>query len=434
MLRLSVESRRDFTVGEKANLMTIDIGKCQNLVVHLHLIWSESLIFIISLGYLYNIMGWSTIAGLLVLLLLLPFNIYVYAKQKFIHSMQVVHKDSRYKVIKEILAGITTLKVYAWEECFIAKVMGYRKEELAQLKYAMHLRSGHAFIVTLTPFIVSIAIFSVYILTGNELTAKKAFVAISLLNIMHYCLAILPNVTSALIQYKVSVKRLSKFLKGDELICTHETKQDTRKNAIEVINGTFMWTNVDEPVLKNINFQVPSGSLTAVVGQVGTGKSSLLSSMLGEIKKLNGEVFMQGSVAYVCQEAWIQNKTLRDNILFGKIYNKEKYNMDIQACALETDLDVLSRGDITEVGDKGINLSGGQKQRISLARAVYNNADIYLLDDPLSAVDAKVAKHIFDNVIGRNGLLKNQVEFLILTCYLSNRALNVKLYGIYDSF
>ena len=292
---------------------------------------------------------------------------------------------------------------------FIAKVMGHRKEELTQLKHAMHLRAGHIFIATLAPFIMTIAIFSVYVLTGNELTAKKAFVAISLFNIMRSSLELLPIVTSGLIQYKVSVKRLSKFLKGDELICTDETKQDTNRNAIEVVNGTFIWTNVDEPVLKNINFQVPSGSLTAVVGQVGTGKSSLLSSMLGDIKKVNGEVFLQGSVAYVCQESWLQNTTLRDNILFGKRYNKDKYNMVIQACALETDIDVLSGGDMTEIGNKGFNLSGGQKQRISLARAVYSNADIYLLDDPLSAVDAKVAKYIFDHVIGRNGLLKNQV-------------------------
>ena len=161
MLRLSVESRRDFTVGEKTNLMTTDIQKCHNLIIHLNLIWSESLIFIVSLGYLYKILGWSIIAGFLVLSLLLPLNIYVTSKRKFIHSMLVVHKDSRYKVINEIIAGITTLKVYAWEESFIAKVMGYRKEELAQLKHAMHLRAGHIFIATLAPFIMSIAIFSV---------------------------------------------------------------------------------------------------------------------------------------------------------------------------------------------------------------------------------------------------------------------------------
>lgn len=159
--------------------------------------------------------------------------------------------------------------------------------------------------------------------------------------------------------------------------------------------------------------RIPKGNLAAVVGIVGAGKSSLLSAFLGEMEKQNGRVNTVGSIAYVSQQAWIQNATLQDNILFGKLLDTKLYNKIIDACALRQDLEMLPGGDQTEIGEKGINLSGGQKQRVSLARAVYNNADIYFLDDPLSAVDSHVGKHIFENVLGPNGLLKKTTRVLV---------------------
>ncbi|XP_073435917.1 ATP-binding cassette sub-family C member 3 isoform X3 [Dendrobates tinctorius] len=166
-------------------------------------------------------------------------------------------------------------------------------------------------------------------------------------------------------------------------------------------------------VCKSIDLLVPSGSLVAIVGHVGCGKSSLVSALLGEMEKVEGEVAVRGSLAYVPQLAWIQNSTLKDNILFGRAENEKNYKKVLEACALLTDLEVLPGGDQTEIGEKGINLSGGQKQRVSLARAVYSNADVFLLDDPLSAVDAHVAKHIFDNVIGPDGLLRGKTRVLV---------------------
>lgn len=152
-----------------------------------------------------------------------------------------------------------------------------------------------------------------------------------------------------------------------------------------------------------------------MVGGIGSGKSSLLSALLGEMYKLNeGKINVNGSIAYVSQQAWIQNSTVRDNILFGRDYNELYYNRVISACSLLADFDIMPLRDKTEIGERGINLSGGQKQRISLARALYAKADIYLLDDPLSAVDAHVGKSIFDNVVGPNGLLKNKVEIHFL--------------------
>lgn len=184
------------------------------------------------------------------------------------------------------------------------------------------------------------------------------------------------------------------------------------ESPLLIENGYFSWSE-DEDVLKNINMQVKRGKLAAVVGTVGSGKSSLISAYLGEMEKLSGRVNTVGSIAYVSQQAWIQNCTLQDNILFGKTFNAKLYNKVISACALKPDIEMLPGGDQTEIGEKGINLSGGQKQRISLARAVYNDADIYFLDDPLSAVDSHVGKHIFEQVIGPNGLLAGKTRILV---------------------
>lgn len=178
-----------------------------------------------------------------------------------------------------------------------------------------------------------------------------------------------------------------------------------------VKNGSFSWG--EENTLKNINLRINFSSLTAVVGSVGSGKSSLISAFLGEMEKRSGHVNSVGSVAYVAQQAWIQNATLRDNILFGKTFDKDLYEKVVEACALNADLAMLPAGDQTEIGEKGINLSGGQKQRVSLARAVYADADIYYLDDPLSAVDSHVGKHIFEQVIGPKGILQNKTRVLV---------------------
>ncbi|XP_077481256.1 ATP-binding cassette sub-family C member 3 isoform X3 [Stigmatopora argus] len=224
----------------------------------------------------------------------------------------------------------------------------------------------------------------------------------------------LPQVISSIVQTSVSLKRIQSFLSHDELDPNSVDRKNTASDfSITVVNGKFTWAKEDPPVLQNINILVPQGSLLAIVGHVGCGKSSLISSLLGEMEKLEGDVSIRGSVAYVPQQAWIQNATLRDNILFGKTYNEQKYRCVLEACALTPDLDVLPGGDMTEIGEKGINLSGGQRQRVSLARALYSDADVYLLDDPLSAVDAHVSKHIFDNLIGPEGALKGKTRLLV---------------------
>ena len=412
MFKLNSFGRRNFTAGEMVNLMSVDAQKCHDIFVFLPLLWSGPFQIIVSFVALYLLMGWSVIAGFVFLLFLLPLNIFISNREKKYHSKQMKIKDDRSKLMNEILAGIKIIKMYAWEDSFLAKVTGYRNKELKQLRNSKLLLANTGFTISCAPFLVSIVTFAAYIyLAGNVLTAEKAFVSISLFNIMRFPLFILPNIVSSIVAYRISVKRITKFLKGEELD-ENDVKRiletDDSESAVKITNGNFSWDH-EKPLLREINLDVLKGNFVAVVGKVGTGKSSLLSAMLGEIHKVTGGVRICGKVAYVTQQPWIQNETVRDNIIFTKKFKAEKYNSIVDACSLRADLDLLQMGDMTEIGEKGINLSGGQKQRVALARAVYNNADIYLLDDPLSAVDAHVGRYIFDNVIGPKGLLKNKV-------------------------
>jgi ATP-binding cassette subfamily C (CFTR/MRP) protein 1 len=216
-------------------------------------------------------------------------------------------------------------------------------------------------------------------------------------------------------QVLVSLNRINRFLSASELDPA-STAQTTKKegNAIEVDNGSFTWTSKSAPTLSEVDLTVGKGKLVGVVGAVGAGKSSLLSAILGETEVVSGQVAISGSVAYVPQQAWIQNMTLQNNVLFDKTMEEATYNRVLDACALRADLAILTDGDQTEIGENGINLSGGQKQRVSLARAVYQDADIYLFDDPLSAVDAHVGKHLFENVISsQTGMLKDKTRVLV---------------------
>ena len=179
------------------------------------------------------------------------------------------------------------------------------------------------------------------------------------------------------------MQRINKYLNADEIDDNAITHIDNVRSPVVIDNASFAWSKGEAPILKNISLKVGRKKLVAIVGQVAAGKTSLLSAMLGDMEKLKGTVNTNGRVAYVPQQAWIQNETVRQNILFANEYNDTYYKRVLETCALEQDLKILTGGDLTEIGEKGINLSGGQKQRVSLARAVYANADIYLLDDPL---------------------------------------------------
>ncbi|KAM9837505.1 ATP-binding cassette sub-family C member 3 isoform 2-T2 [Aulostomus maculatus] len=409
-------AKRSSTVGEVVNLMSVDAQRFMDLTTFLNMLWSAPLQIMLALYFLWQNLGPSVLAGVAVMILLIPFNAVIAMKTRAYQVEQMQYKDSRIKLMNEILNGIKVLKLYAWENSFKEKVLAIRQKELNVLRKTAYLGALSTMAWTSAPFLVALTTFAVYVTVdeNNILDAEKAFVSLSLFNILRFPLNMLPQVISSIVQASVSLKRIQSFLSHDEL----DPKSVDRKNtatefSVTVLNGKFTWAKEDSPVLHNINLMVPQGSLLAVVGHVGCGKSSLISALLGEMEKLEGEISIRGSVAYVPQQAWIQNATLRDNILFGKPYNEQKYRCVLEACALTPDLDVLPGGDMTEIGEKGINLSGGQRQRVSLARALYSDAEVYLLDDPLSAVDAHVAKHIFDNLLGPEGALMGKTRILV---------------------
>ncbi|ELT99905.1 hypothetical protein CAPTEDRAFT_158862 [Capitella teleta] len=418
-LKLSSASKRMATTGEICNLMSVDAQKLQDAPGYIHMLWSTPLTIALAIYFLWQQLGPSVLAGLAVMILLVPVNGAIAQKTRKLQISQMRFKDSRVKLINEILNGIKVLKLYAWERAFKEQVNEIRGIEMKLLKTSQFLSAGSSLSWFMAPYMVSLGTFAVYVLSSpnNILDANKAFVSLSLFNILQYPLSILPAVLSYLVQGAVSIGRISRFLKNEELNPDGVTHNPSAGKAahypVSIESGTFTWDKSETPTLRNINLRVPHGQLVGVVGQVGSGKSSLISAILGDMEILEGSVNQAGSMAYVPQQAWIQNGTVQENIMFSKTLFQPTYDDIIDACALTPDLKILAGGDQTEIGGKGINLSGGQKQRVSLARSVYQDCDVYLLDDPLSAVDAHVGKHIFERVIGPTGLLKHKTRILV---------------------
>lgn len=420
-LTLSNGSRQSSTSGEIVNLMSVDSMKMGELTTYLHILWSGPFQIFMAIYFLYQTLGFAIFAGIAVMILMIPINIMLASTNKTFYIKQMKNKDNRTKIMDEILNGIKVIKLYAWEVTMRKKVNEARDAELQMLKKIGFLQAAQTFSWIATPFLVSFSSFACYSLIGNEpLTSSKVFVCIALFNLLQFPLNVFPNVITSCIEASVSMKRLNKFLLNEELnvrAISHDAPQFHPPSGIAprvvVENASFGWYKNGNTLLNDINITVYPEKTSVIIGSVGSGKSSLMSALLGEMYKKQGLVAVRGTVAYCPQTAWIMNSTLRDNILFGKPYDENWYNQVIYACGLTQDINMLPGGDLVEIGEKGINLSGGQKQRVSLARAVYSDADVYLLDDVLSAVDAHVGKHIFDNVIGNNGILRKKAKLLV---------------------
>ncbi|KAG5279356.1 hypothetical protein AALO_G00076900 [Alosa alosa] len=416
-LVINSAARRSCTVGEIVNLVSADTQKLMDFVVYFNAVWVAPIEIALCLFFLWQRLGPSALAGIATVILIFPLNGFIAKMRSKLQEVQMKYMDGRIKLMNEILGGIKILKFYAWEKAFLERVIGYREHELKALKKSQILYSISFASFNASSFLIAFAMFGVYVLIDerNVLDAQKVFVSMALINILKTPLSQLPFAMSTTMQAVVSLKRLGKFLCQDELKpgSVEKAPFSPDGDGVTIENGTFSWSKEGPPCLRRINVRVPCGSLVAVVGHVGSGKSSLLSAMLGETERRKGQVTVKGSVAYVPQQAWIQNATLRDNIVFGQEKKDMWYQRVVEACALLPDLEILPGGDATEIGEKGLNLSGGQKQRVSLARAIYRKADIYLLDDPLSAVDAHVGQHIFDRVIGPRGVLKNKTRVLV---------------------
>lgn len=418
-LRLSNRGKRNSTTGQIVNLMSVDAQRVADFIQNFNTIIATPTLILISLALLYQQLGVSTVAGLLVMIFNIPFNAFVTMKVRFLQQNVMRMKDRRLKLLSEILGGIKIIKIYAWEDAFKDRIDKLRLVEIKFLKKQSWYTAMISFAYQCLPFVVILSSFTTFILIdrNNILNANKIFVSLSLFNIIRTSLVNLPNAITNFSLCLTAVKRLNEFFEREE-IDPSMIKQikDRESYMIRISDGQFKWDNESEFLLDHINIVIPKGKLVAIVGPVGSGKSSLLSAMMGDLELQRGrlEVDLKSSIAYVPQEAWILNETVRNNInVRGRPLNEVEYSKVLEACALVPDLKTLPKGDLSEIGEKGFNLSGGQKQRISLARAVYFNADTYMFDDPLSAVDAHVGRHIFDEIIGPKGLISDKTRILV---------------------
>ncbi|CAL8102214.1 unnamed protein product [Calicophoron daubneyi] len=430
-LRLSGAARHTATTGEIVNLMSIDAQRLEDACNFLYMAFTAPLLIIVSLVMIFFKLKWAVLAGFLLAVLLIPFNAFIATKTKTIQHRLMKVKDERTKLLEQTLTGIKVLKMYAWEPAFQDAISKLRDKEVRYIRLMAYLNSIISVTSFCAPLFISLASFAVYVFIAADgtLDANQAFVSLSLFNVMAFPLSMLPRLVAMGAQARISLVRIQNFLMLPELqqSCLSDASEPGMNShelndlenlssdsgmAVAIHDATFGWDS-RRASLKNFNFSLPKGKLYVVTGPVGCGKSSLLMSLLNEMHRFRGFVEIRGSVAYVPQQAWCLNASVRENILFGRPMDRSFYRKVLRYCCLNDDLEQFPDGDMTEIGERGINLSGGQKQRISLARAVYQQADVFFLDDPLSAVDAHVANRLFKNLIGPKGLLKNATRVLV---------------------
>ncbi|XP_015433210.1 PREDICTED: multidrug resistance-associated protein 4 [Dufourea novaeangliae] len=421
ILRLSKSSTNVTTPGQIINLMSNDVSRFEQLFVMLHYIWILPIQGALITFMIWESVGIACLAGVfLISVQTIPLQGYM---GKWISKLRLkiaIRTDERVRLMTEIISGIQVIKMYTWEKPFEKLVSIVRSHEVDVLTISSYLRG-----FTLATFVFterSTLYFTVmaYVLLGNNISADKVFSIAQYFNVLQLTMAILyPMAVSSAAEASVSIKRLENFLLLKENRKVNNSKEVTGDGSILLKSITASWTeNAIVNTLHDINIQIESGKLYAVVGLVGAGKSSFLQLILRELQQSDGDIRVNGSVSYASQESWLFSGTVRNNVLFGQPYDQKKYNEVVRVCALNKDFQQFNYGDKTLVGDRGASLSGGQRARINLARAVYRDSDIYLLDDPLSAVDTHVGKHLFNECIKNylhdktRILVTHQVQYL----------------------
>ncbi|KAF9207492.1 hypothetical protein BGZ49_000307 [Haplosporangium sp. Z 27] len=468
-LRLSNDAKQKSTAGEITNHMSVDAERWAISTASIPTALSVPLEIGIASWMLYELIGWSIFIGLAAVVIMLPIHAKLSTYFTSYRAARLKVMDGRLRLVNEVLGGMKIVRLYNWEESFKEKIGAVRRHELKLLTKFGVIFSCVGLVFMSTPLVITLVSLSVFATHGGpnfgpgDVNPATIFVSISLFGLLSRPISVLSSTISQATSITVATARIQKFLLAEELDETMieyeaENGQEDGRAVIEIKDGVFAWcpehapietekqkryrekeeakkqkqaeamalkagkpipakqqeAKVDySPTLTNINLSVTKGSLTAIVGRVGQGKTSLLSALIGEMYKRQGTVRIRGRIAYAAQQAWIINATLKDNITFGLDFDQEKYDSIVSASGLLPDIEMLPAGDMTEIGERGINLSGGQKQRVSIARAAYQDADVYLLDDPLSAVDAHVDQHLWQNLIGPNGLLKNKTRLLV---------------------
>ncbi|XP_009759196.1 ABC transporter C family member 8 isoform X2 [Nicotiana sylvestris] len=421
-LKLSSLGRHRHSTGEIVNYIAVDAYRMGESPMWFHSAWGFGLQIFLAVIVLFGVVGLGAIPGLVPLVICGLLNVPFAKLLQKCQSEFMIAQDKRLRCISEILNSMKIIKLQSWEENFKNSIGLHRENEFKWLAEIQIKKAYGTLLYWMSPTIVSCVIFLGLVLLGSApFDAATIFTVLAALRCMSEPVRMIPEALSALIQVKVSFDRINSFLLEDEIkpedVMT--SSMGDSDHSVCIVGGHFTWDpQSPDALLENLNFQAKRGHKIAVCGPVGAGKSSLLYAILGEIPKTAGTVHVFGSIAYVSQTAWIQSGTLRDNILFGRSMDENKYQEAVKVSALDKDIDSFAYGDLTEIGQRGLNMSGGQKQRIQLARAVYSDADIYILDDPFSAVDAHTASTLFNDCVMtalKNKtviLVTHQVEFL----------------------
>lgn len=418
-LRLSRTALGDTASGKVVNLLSNDVSRFDIVSVFIHHMWVAPTITIIVAYFLWVEAGYAGLVGIATVFVVVPLQGYTGKLSSRFRLQTAYRTDERVRLMDEIISGVQVIKMYAWEKPFAKLIQKARKLELKIITKTSYVRGLY---MTFNLFTTRVALFAALltmVLLDQEVSATKVFVFASYFNLLAQSMSsMFVRGISEVAEVLVAIKRLQTFLLSEEF----EDKQQIENNninnekssnlSLKLKNFTAKWNeNSTENTLSDLNLDVQKGKLIAIIGPVGAGKSSLLQAILGELPSTDGNVNINGKLSYASQEPWVFAASVRQNILFGMEYDKYRYSNVIKACALEKDFQQFPYGDQTIVGDRGASLSGGQKARINLARAVYRKADIFLLDDPLSAVDTHVAKHLYEECIMR--YLENKTRILV---------------------
>ncbi|KAF3781749.1 ABC transporter C family member 10 [Nymphaea thermarum] len=421
-LRLSNEAKMRHSAGEIMNYLNVDAYRIGEFPFWFHQTWTTSLQLCLALAILYSAVGAATASALIVIILTVLCNAPLAKLQHKFQTKLMQAQDERLKAVSEALVNMKVLKLYAWELHFKSVIEELRKVEHKWLSAFQLRKAYNSFLFWTSPLLVSTATFATCYFLKVPLQASNVFTFVATLRLVQDPVRSIPDVLGVVIQARVAFARIVNFLEAPELVNGHikrDISEREHEYSVYIKSANLAWEgDAPKPTLRNITVMARLGQKIAICGEVGSGKSTLLAAILGEVPIREGTLQVSGTIAYVSQAAWIQSGTIRDNILFGSPMNIQKYQNVIEKCSLAKDLEMMPFRDLTEIGERGVNLSGGQKQRIQLARAVYQDADIYLLDDPFSAVDAHTASSLFNECImdalsqKTVFLVTHQVDFL----------------------
>ncbi|XP_037816429.1 probable multidrug resistance-associated protein lethal(2)03659 isoform X2 [Lucilia sericata] len=450
-LQLSKNSSDEGLRGRAINILANDLSAFDTVLSFLNDWWKGPLETLI-IGYLmYREIGWAAVIGISFILAFIPLQVWGAKKAASYTEKTLECTDWRVKLMNEIIQGIQVIKMYAWEKSFSQVIGLVRRKEVNAIKGSAHVFAVLNCANMISPISTFLALVS-YIYFGDILTAQKIFTISSYFTMISESMVMFwPVSLICLDESWVSIKRIKEFLlygeedhvvknyKNDilqdkekdkiiaqELLLNGKTARKESKRivnleakvkSLEMRNIMANWENkkgegsLKTPALQHITTTFEKETLAAIVGPVGAGKSTLLNAILGEVKIESGEILVNGKISYCAQEAWVFEGSIKDNIIFVEDYDERRYKQVLKVCSLERDVELWPKRDLTRVGERGVSLSGGQKARVNLARAIYRKADIYLLDDPLSAVDSHVGKHIMDNCI--NQFLYDKIRILV---------------------